>query len=166
MKKNLKIERAVAITIYDEQDAAGKELLEKMWPNIFATKAAEEPKNITERVKTYEDACFVLNINPAAQIPYSSPGNKFELAMNAFARLNFIVSALNEGWEPNWSNSSEYKYYPWFKANESGFGFSYTYYAGWDTYTGVGSRLCFKSSDLAMYAGAQFEAIYNDFLTL
>lgn len=93
----------------------------------------------------------------------------------AYKRLKVITRAINtdpiskETWEPNWNNSKEWKYFPWFEIKASkdkpaGFGFSYAGYAGWSADTNCGSRLCFKSSELAMYAGKQFEAIYNDFL--
>ena len=159
MSTKLKVLKENAVKAHEAADANGKKLLEGLFPGELV------PVLITDRVKTFEDACEVLGIDPDAQLPYD-PTNKFELAMNAFAKLNFIVKALNEGWEPDWKNSNQYKYYPWFKANESGFGFSLTYCDLWRTLTAVGSRLCFKTSDLAIYAGKQFEAIYNEFLTL
>jgi hypothetical protein len=48
----------------------------------------------------------------------------------------------------------------------SGVGFSYVDCVRWLTSSDVGSRLCFKSSELAEYAGKTFESIYKDFLTL
>jgi hypothetical protein len=74
-----------------------------------------------------------------------------------------ICRVLNEGWSPDWNNSSEYKYYPWFKM--SGLGLSYDGYGFTHSDTYVGSSPCFKSSELAEYAGKQFISIYKDFLS-
>lgn len=120
----------------------------------------EAPVKITDRVKTFEDACSVLGINTNSI--YDCGDTKDEIA---YKKLKLIAKALNEGWKPNWENGNEYKYYPWFKM-QSGFGFSNTSCASTYSYAGVGSRLCFKTDALAKYAGQQFESIYKDLLTL
>ena len=73
-----------------------------------------------------------------------------------------LCKSLNEDWTPDWDNSNEYKYYPWFKMGSSGFRFGDC--DGWDAVSGVGSRLCFKSRKLAEYAGEQFEDVYKQFM--
>ncbi|MDR3057744.1 MAG: hypothetical protein LBU84_06345, partial [Prevotella sp.] len=80
--------------------------------------------------------------------------------------LKVIAKALNEGWEPNWSDDNQYKYYPWliYSDSSAAFRFDCTGYAR--TITDVGSRLCFKARDLAAYAGTQFIDMYNDYLNL
>ena len=85
------------------------------------------------------------------------------LASQAHLKIQIIAKALNEGWYPNWNDTNEYKYYPWFKASP-GVGFSFSDYDFALTRSTVGSRLCFKSRDLAEYAGKQFIDIYNQFL--
>ena len=30
-------------------------------------------------------------------------------------KLETITEALNEGWRPDWNNTNEYKYFPWFR---------------------------------------------------
>lgn len=104
---------------------------------------------ITDRVKSFEDACEVLGI--------AVPKN-----MHVTDKLKTIAKALNEGWTPDWSNSSQYKYVPYFKWN--GKAFVYDGYDGWDGHTAVGSRLCFKNFELAKYAATQFIDLYNEFL--
>jgi hypothetical protein len=129
-----------------------------------AINLVEIPKDIKERIKTFVDVLIVLNID----------GNEFvELTKNlpadelAYKQVKLMVEAFNEGWKPDWTNSSEGKYYPWFKmGSSSGVGFSFHGYDCWHTISRVGSRLCFKSSELAEYAGKTFESIYKDFLTL
>lgn len=117
------------------------------------------PEKITDRVKTYEDACEVLGIDPD-----DDDFDELESDEIAYIKLKRIVRALNEGWKPNWDNSIQYKWYPWFYMQTSGFGL---YVARYDrASTHVGSRLCFQSEELAIYAAKQFKDIYQDYFTL
>lgn len=124
------------------------------------------PKDITKRVKTYADACAVLGIEPINEEVFTKLGfTKDEIA---YRKLKTVIEALNEGWRPDWSDRSEYKYWNWFVYSTSSAGFGCAYAAGAPTYTGtnVGSRLCFKTRELAAYAGRQFEDLYNDFFLI
>ena len=116
----------------------------------------DEKKNITERVKSFEDACCITGFIPT----FSKWDTKDEIA---FKKLKVIARALNEGWVPNWKNENEYKYAPYFRMLP--FGFDDSYYDIWSTYSYVGSRLCYKTKELAEYAGKQFEPLYKDLLT-
>lgn len=118
-----------------------------------------KPKNITDRVKSFEDACGVLGISISDIL--SKYDTKDEAA---YKKLKVIARALNEGWEPDWKNQNQPKYLPYFEHNGTAFSHSDYYY--WSTDAHVGSRLYYKSFDLAIYAGKQFIDIYNDFLSL
>ncbi|HMQ98226.1 MAG TPA: hypothetical protein PKE39_04315 [Ignavibacteria bacterium] len=124
---------------------------------------AVDNRPIAERVKSYEDACLVLGIEPAASLPDVNTILGESKSITAFAKLIVITRALNEGWSPNWNDGSEYKYYPWFKMNNSGSGLSYDVFGLWYTYSGVPARLCFKSFELAEYAGNQFIELYTEY---
>ena len=122
------------------------------------------PKEIKERIKTFED---VLKYHNITQESFDLECDALDPDEIAYKKIKLIAKALNEGWTPDWSNSNEYKYTPYFKmGSPSGGGFSYDGYVHWFTYSHVGSRLCFKSSELAKYAGTQFEDIYKEFLTI
>ncbi len=125
-------------------------------------------EKITDRVKTYEDACNILGIKPANALPAFSSSHMVsthERSVAASCKLIIIAEVLNEGWKPDWNDHNQAKYYPWFKSVGSGSGFAF-YDCDCDyAYSDVGSRLCFKSRELAEYAGKQFESIYNDYLT-
>jgi hypothetical protein len=122
--------------------------------------------SIMDRVKTFDDACRACGISPDQSLTIESEALKKDLkSIGAYAKLIIIARALNEGWEPDWANTDQKKWTPWFTLN-AGFGFSFTYYVNWRTNTHVGSRLCFRSQELAEYAGKQFEDIYNDYITL
>ncbi|KQS33998.1 hypothetical protein [Dyadobacter sp. Leaf189] len=116
--------------------------------------------DITDRVGSYEDACAIVGINPMTIDnfkPFPEQDREYHFASH---KLVTIARVLNEGWQPNWNDSTQAKYYPWFKpAGGSGFSFDDCIYDG--SYTTVGSRLVFRTSELATYAGKQFIDIYN-----
>lgn len=157
---------------YDNETAATKEaerLAEKLGVEVTTLKAVTKtaPKDIRKRIKTYPDACEFLGVEPIVDEVLLKLGfTKDEIA---YRKLKTIAKALNEGWEPDWTNSNQYKYWPWFvynHNNSAGFGFAHTDNAAANTATHIGSRLCFKTRELAAYAGEQFEDIYNDFLLI
>lgn len=156
---------------HENEQAASREaerLAEKLGVNTTVLQAVKTvaPKDITKRVKTYADACAVLGIEPVNEDVLTKLGfTKDEIA---YRKLKTIAEALNEGWRPNWADSNEYKYWPWFVYNPAYAGFSCAYANLAASYTGtsVGSRLCYKTRELAAYAGRQFEGLYNDFLLI
>ena len=158
----IEIKKKNAISAYNKADTKGKQLLENLLgkDNLL-------PIDITERVKIFEDVFEVLEDLPhdiSSLLEYKGK-NPDMLSAQAYLKLTLIARALNEGWEPDWTNSNEYKYMPYFK-HKSGFGLSFDGIDRWDTVTTVGSRLCYKSRELAEYAATQFADIYNDYLTI
>ncbi len=115
----------------------------------------------------------------------STAGSKDLLA---YLKLRIITAALNEGWKPQFTNG-ELRWYFWYdiitkeqyyklsaeekirvvgrggnSANAySGLVFASTYDASSSSFTGCGSRLAFKSKELAEYAGKQFVEIYEEY---
>lgn len=113
------------------------------------------------------------------------------LHLFAYTRLAIIAEALNEGWRPEYTED-EYRYYPWFglytqeeyddmddedKERCRFVGRSYSnanahgglvcasaYYGSASSYTHIGSRLAFKSRELAIYCGKQFIEIWINYL--
>lgn len=113
------------------------------------------------------------------------------LHLFAYTRLAIIAEALNEGWRPEYTED-EYRYYPWFglytqeeyddmddedkeccrfvgrsnnSANAYG-GLVCAYASGGSAYSNasIGSRLAFKSRELAIYCGKQFIEIWINYL--
>ncbi|TWP30536.1 hypothetical protein ETU09_00615 [Apibacter muscae] len=121
------------------------------------------PKTVIERIKTFDD---VLNETGFDKEEFKQSLKGLDKDEKAYRKLKLLAAALNEDWVPDWNNSSEYKYYPWFRMGSASGGFSYGDFDFWHSRSSVGSRLCFKSRELAEYAGKQFETIYKDFLTL
>lgn len=129
----------------------------------------EDYEEITDRVKTYEDACKVLGVEPINEQNAKAQG--FRSDEIARRKLETIAAALNEGWKPDWNNTDQYKYYPYFYIQENakgkgsaGLSCAYTAYSATSTNAYFGSRLCFYASRLARYASNQFTDLYEQIL--
>lgn len=113
------------------------------------------------------------------------------LHLFAYTRLAIIAEALNEGWRPEYTED-EYRYYPWFglytqeeyddmddedkercrfvgRSHSSAGASGGLVYADANSgsassYSNVGSRLAFKSRELAIYCGKQFIEIWINYL--
>ena len=113
MSKKLELNEENVLTAYQSASTEQKSLLEALFG-----KELFKPKDITERVKTFVDACEVLG----DQHPYVQQWAATEAAFRgdektedflAYLKLRIIVAALNEGWEPQFTED-EYRYFPWF----------------------------------------------------
>jgi hypothetical protein len=129
-------------------------------------------KNFSE-IKTFEDACKVERLDPKKSIPdFKAFAPKDRKAMIAHTKLVIIARAANrlankgKAWKPDWNNNQWDKYYPWFWMNGGSSGFRFDVCDDWRSDSGVGSRLCFISSDVATHVGKQFEKLYKDYFTL
>ena len=108
-------------------------------------------------VKLDEVTRLVKDINPSHV--------KALIALNA---LFTIAQAWNkeDEFEPDFSNSNQYKYFPWFVYDNGAAGFVYASTRTTATYTNasIGSRLCFKTPERARQFGEQFIDLWNDVL--
>lgn len=136
-----------------------------------ATKAAKKSTSPAKpvggmKIKNWADVCKYHGIDQKKLPDVSSfPKELHDYMLNMF-KACMITSALNEGWIPDWKNTSEYKYRLWFwikasKDKPSGFGFSDANCGYAISDADVGSRLLFKSSGLAMHAAKKFPDVYK-----
>src|SRR5579871_4445717 len=122
-------------------------------------------------IKSFEDLCKKNKWDSAKILPdVSMLPEKFQKATLAIVKLFFITEELNkdkEGneWQPDWNKDDEYKYYPWFWMDEPGFRFDGAGYAVTSACAFGGSRLCFATEELAVYAAKQFIDLYKDYLS-
>lgn len=149
----LKVEKENAIKAWKEGNAETKKALENLYgKEVFNMK-------ITDQVKTFEDAYEF------AGRPQRPNFNVFPFYDRSFYenmwKMSIITMVLNEGWEPDWDNSDEPKYYPYFNMFPSGFAFYDTANGCTLASAGCGSRLRFRTSELARYAGEQFVDIWK-----
>lgn len=171
-----------------------------MWEQINGKTVAvlvDEPKEdrpVTERIKTFEDACNSLGDEHPLVVQFNTynvafKGEPQSEDMLAYFKLRIIVAALNEGWEPQFTED-EYRYFPWFylytqkeydnmndeqkgrcvlrsgfHTNAScGIVYVYAFYDSSLSTTYHGSRLAFRTRELAIYAGKQFLEEWADFM--
>ena len=83
----------------------------------------KDNRPVTERIKTFEDACNELGEDHPVVSVYdalvSRANGEQSLAewmgkdVVAFLKLRIIADAINEGWHPKFTED-EYRYYPWF----------------------------------------------------
>lgn len=156
MKKQLFIEESEVRKLYVTASPEFKQMLETTFGKEFFS------MKITDRIKTYEDACNELGICAQLEVTLNELG--FTSDEINLRKIKTITEALNEGWKPDWNDSNQYKYYPWFKMSSGGFVFGGTYYDGSSAYAGDASRLCFATRELAKYAGEQFTKLYSDYI--
>ena len=142
-----------------------KDALKKEMESLDEIINARE-KDITDEIKTMDDVYRYNGVKESDVLPYSNPKSGKQRALNACAMLVEMVEALNEGWTPNWDDSSQYKYYGWFRMSSSGFGLHGLGYVYSGSANDVGSRLCFKSSELAKYAGEKFKKLYKEWMLI
>ena len=74
---------------------------------------------VTERIKTFEDACNELGeenvlVQAYRTAEFNTSGNQNDVSdVVAYLKLRVIAEALNEGWEPQFT-TDECRWYPWF----------------------------------------------------
>lgn len=88
------------------------------WVNGVLTLVDEKPQDITDRIKTFDDAVKALGDNhPLVSQCYRAIAafkyNPMSENLIAYTKLRVICAALNEGWEPT-LDGGKYRYYVWF----------------------------------------------------
>ena len=164
------------------------------WVNGVLTLVDEKPQDITDRIKTFEDACNVLGDDHPFFKSYEKYVNTIseegENDVIAYLKLRIICAALNEEWKPKF-DCNECRYFPWLCMytkkryeeldenektrciplrlgnNASADGdlvYVYASYAGAYSDADTGVRISFKTRELAEYCGKQFINIWCDYL--
>ncbi|UWG05678.1 MAG: hypothetical protein [Bacteriophage sp.] len=195
MKEVIEVKRDDLRELYQvltNYPAISKEQVQNEMHKVFGEDTFK-PKDITERVKTFEDACRELGEEHPFVSAYTAwiKHEEFDDQEDilAYMKLRIICAALNEGWEPQFTED-EWRYYPWnilwteeelseksdewktdrhlistgeYQTDYAGLAFAYSAYAPSNTAAYLGSRLCLKSDTLAVYCGKQFINIWADF---
>lgn len=163
------------VGIYDDKYTAKQKVLELVEDEDEDDEDAAtifdfliEEIEVAPRIQSYEEACERVGVEPLTEERIKA----LELRPDEVARkkLEVITAALNEGWSPDWNNTSEYKYYPYFyiepRKHGANAGLSYTNSANTasNAYAIIGSRLCFHDHETARYAGKTFTELYEQLL--
>lgn len=189
----MEINKENIISAYNSADENGKRMLIA----LFGEEAVKQEDNrpVTERIKTFEDACRELGEEHPLLDEYTmltqapNIGNVLLTDLVAYLKLRIIAAALNERWEPEFTED-EWRYFPYFflytqekidKMDEEQkhrvvcrgcynavargcVACAYAYHGVSHSGAYIGSRLAFKSRELATYAGEQFLEIWADFV--
>ena len=188
--ETLNINKENVLNAYGTATDEQKALLE-----IIFGKETFKPKNIMDRIKTFEDACDELGSEHPMVLAYRNTNLRDEEVADenkdviAYLQLRIIVAALNEGWEPQFM-PGEYRWCPYYvlytkdeieemdetararvvgRSSSSahahgGVSYAYSFHDAANVNANIGSRLAFKSEELAEYAGKQFVKIFSDFI--
>lgn len=184
----IKFENAKAA--YNAASESGKRILAMLIPEL--NEQPKDNRPITERVKCWDDVVRELGYDPVERmLDHCERGDGFDIEPDeiAYIKLKAIAKVLNDGWEPQFT-TDEYRYFPWFylytqeeidemtedersrvvlrSHNSAGaYGGVACALASYDSSgadASYGSRLAFKTRDLAIYAGQQFVDIWADFV--
>lgn len=156
--KTLQISEQKARELYKSGSGELRSILEESFGKDFFS------QKITDRVKTYEDACRELSMNPLDENKLMKLGlTKHDIA---YQKLVTIAKSLNEGWVPDVCDNSVYRWYPLFvtSGSPSSFAFYVSRYDSAAALAGSGSRLCFKNKELSEYCGKQFIELWKQFI--
>lgn len=109
MKKKIEIE-------IPEGKVAEWKVINGVTTLVFVDEVDNRP--VTERIKTFEDACYELGeenvfVQAYRTAEFNTSGNQNDVSdVVAYLKLRVIAEALNEGWEPHFTKD-EYRWYPW-----------------------------------------------------
>lgn len=71
-----------------------------------------------------------------------------------------MAAAINGSWVADWTDTSQRKYYPWWKVSGRGLSLLGVYYDVTNAY--VGPRLCFESDEKVRHAVKYFTPVFED----
>jgi len=112
-----------------------------------------------ESIKTLEDALKVTGRNDIPE--FNEVAEDLRDYFKAQYEAIIITEALVGTWKPDWNDSSQRKWFPWFLMSSGGFVFGGAYCAYSYADAGYASRLCFPSEEMAEYAGRTFADVYS-----
>ena len=124
-------------------------------------------------IKPNMELFFIKGNSKASALPFKETSQFLEdlnprhlKALSALNKLFTIAEAWNkvDNFVPDFSNTSQTKYYPWFVYDRDAAGFvvASTNYSATSSNVTFGSRLCFKTANRALKFGEMFVDLYND----
>lgn len=188
----MEVKKENIIAAYNAADDNGKKMLRALFSDVDFSYEERKNKPITEHIKTLEDAILELGDDNTLVIEYEMAHKCVDYNLKAYLALRIICAALNEGWEPEFTED-EWKWVPWhhlwtaeelskkddnwkqnyhlisldnYKTEYTGFAYSYSIHTPSTASAYFGPRLCLKSRELADYFGKQFINLWADFLLI
>ena len=194
--------------IYESKNEAEAAIIKKTKESLFPQKififdfTMEEQEISWKNIQTFDDACAVLGyaennkmisdyyyaLTITSEETEEAFAERFGADMLAYMKLRIITAAINEGWEPKFTED-EQRYCPWFylfteeeyshfseekkqrcvlRACYNAFAYgglvvASAFDASSSSFTYVGARLAFESEEKAKHAGVYFKELWADF---
>lgn len=115
----MEIKESNVLAAYKTADESGKQMLRAMFPDMEWNERQNDNRPVTERIKTFEDACAALGEDHLYVQMFRDIFNKSEKAganvnsdVVAYLKLRIITAALNEGWKPQFTQEED-RWFPW-----------------------------------------------------
>lgn len=163
----------------------GNDCVKSVLHNLFGEDVCA-PKNVMDRVKTFEDACIETGTDIQA---FNEMTKNLDEHIVTYMKLSIIVKALNEDDKFPYFTKDEWRYYPYFwlytkdeyekmnakdrekisrvlfrsyndASSDGGVAYADALSDASSAYCSVGARLAFRNRELALYAGKQFIDLY------
>lgn len=186
--ETIKVNKESLLDAYRNSGSEARDVLMKLFPEMDFRSSLP----VIERIKTWDDVVRELCYDPVERLlDHNERGDGFNFEPDeiAYIKLKAIAQVLNEGWTPQFT-INEYRWFPWFVLytkeeidtmnEEQRSRVVLRSYVSAVAYGGVayacafddssyasasgGSRLAFKTKELAAYAGKQFIDIWADFV--
>ena len=109
----MEIKETNLMAAYNTADENGKQLLKALFPDMIWIKNTSDNRPVTERIKTFDDACNELGEDHIFVKEWRYMEGDCTIDLAAYLKLRIICAALNEGWQPEFSED-EWRYYPYF----------------------------------------------------
>ena len=188
MNNQVTINKENILNAYNQASGEQKALLENMFgKDMF------QPKDIRDRIKTFDDAFNALGNNHELVKEYKNliVCDCFSRDIIAYAKLRIVAEALNEGWKPT-CKKCETRNYPLFyiytkdeydglsenqkkklfvvgnsniKLKDNGSDiYALEISVTSYSFSSIGHNIALRTRELAEYCGKQFIDIWSDFL--
>jgi len=114
------------------------------------------------RIKDYSDIIDELKIKELTINDFGFLPENQRIKLFASHKIQNIVDVINEGWVPNFNDSTERKYYPYFIKKNGVWGFGFSDYR--DSAYSYGMVGLYQTEEKSNFVGKKFLDIYSDYL--
>lgn len=171
MTKNLQLESATARKLYKTAVPEFKAILEESFGKEFFS------EKITDRINSFLDVLaeavqwFNSVKDNQSSLKTKIQKETHDIVLNhirggrvtAADKVRLIAFVLNEGWEEDFKNDNQQKFYPWFERKSSGWSFFRVSFYCYD-YAHLGAGSYFKEEKLVRHAWDKCKEVYLEHL--
>lgn len=153
---NIEVSDELITKAFSQADSGQKTLMKK----YFKIKDGSEA---FDKIKDYKSFCKYFGIKELTIKDFEQFGDQAK-KMFAFHKIKNFETYFNDGWKPDWSNSNEYKWYPYFEFKKGSGGWCF-YGSDVRIYISYAVAAFYKDQKIADFIGKTFLDIYSDFMS-